>query len=233
MTTQKRKAGLARGVGSGVRLHANHRKSGPLGVAFRARLEDVIARAGSVKACAVRLKAESRSKANYEPRVAEWRAGKNLPSADGLALIARTFDVSVDWLLGFQVPERRSEREPVGDVRRLLLHEIHQLSDLDTVDIAVLTGAIPPGERLMNWTAELVVKQHAEMLDYSRRARLKAIIASHEQSRSRNRGLRPIARAMMSQSLDPATIAHLTRAASDRGARSTRRLLGKKAKANT
>ena len=58
--------------------------------------------------------------------VSAWFAAKRvrLPTPEQLWRISHLFDVSMDWLLGFSVPKRRSEREKVGVVWEELRSEV-------------------------------------------------------------------------------------------------------------
>jgi hypothetical protein len=118
MSTQKRP--LKTKPFASTQKHAG----GKLGTAFRKKLEELIQETGSVRAFARKLREGNASHTDYSPRVIEWRNGRNLPSFETLQLIGKQFDVSVDWLLGFPVPRRRTHREPIGDLAGALLQHI-------------------------------------------------------------------------------------------------------------
>lgn len=92
------------------------RAGGQMGDGLRRRLAGLVERAGSLRRFAEILYGDLSAKDPRAPRVREWIRGRNLPAAESLRLIADKFDVSVDWLLGFEVPERRTDRERVGDL---------------------------------------------------------------------------------------------------------------------
>ncbi len=123
MATQKRKPGKS-SARKGRRDSVSKRAGGQLGDSFRAKLEGLIERAGSQRRFAELLWTDVAAKVDRSPRVAEWRRGRSWPSADNLQLIATKFDVSIDWLLGFPVPERRSDREPIGELAVALMHHV-------------------------------------------------------------------------------------------------------------
>jgi transcriptional regulator with XRE-family HTH domain len=54
----------------------------------------------------------------------DWINGKRLPTREQLWSVSQVYDVSVDWLLGFPVPRRRSDRELVGTLRLDLRDEL-------------------------------------------------------------------------------------------------------------
>lgn len=56
--------------------------------------------------------------------VSGWCDHGIVPGGKHLALIANCADVSVDWLLGFEVPRRRTDRELIGDLARELVREL-------------------------------------------------------------------------------------------------------------
>jgi transcriptional regulator with XRE-family HTH domain len=49
----------------------------------------------------------------HDRRVSDW-LNHRLPSADNLRQIADRFGISIDWLLGFDVPMQRNERSRIG-----------------------------------------------------------------------------------------------------------------------
>lgn len=182
-----------------------------MGATFRSRLESLVEQAGSVKAFASRLRQSSASKTDYSPRVAEWRSGRNMPKSDSLWLIAKTFDISTDWLLGFKVPSQRSAREPVGDLRRLLEGEIARREDLDAADLSLVTEHMPMGEPLVGWLTDVVVREHALLINESRASRLRAHLDAYRQRSVAASGARsPIARALLKPELNEKSIGHLT-----------------------
>lgn len=63
--------------------------------------------------------------------VSAWCGGGIIPSAETLAWLGLCADVSIDWLLGFDVPRRRSAREPVGDLAGELRSEVVRRHDRD------------------------------------------------------------------------------------------------------
>lgn len=48
-----------------------------------------------------------------------------LPTLDRLRVVAERADISLDWLAGFDVPRRRSDREPVGELAQALVAHVH------------------------------------------------------------------------------------------------------------
>jgi transcriptional regulator with XRE-family HTH domain len=48
--------------------------------------------------------------------VSKWCDGGSLPGAKSLERIAARTGVSIDWLLGFEVPQRRAERAKIGSL---------------------------------------------------------------------------------------------------------------------
>lgn len=103
---------------------AAKRAGGKLGDQFREKLKSLIAIEGSQRALARKLRHGDASDTDYSPRVGEWLRGKNLPGFNNLQRIAQVCDVSVDWLVGFDVGRRRTDREPIGDLSRALLEHV-------------------------------------------------------------------------------------------------------------
>jgi len=100
------------------------RAGGKGGDAFRLKLGSLVAEAGSQRAFAKRLREGDASTTDYSPRIGEWLSGKNLPGFENLQRIAVAFNRSVDWLLGFDVAERRTDREPIGSLSSSLMEHI-------------------------------------------------------------------------------------------------------------
>ena len=95
-------------------------KGGRLGRTFRTHLKQLIEEAGSQRAFARRLHEGNASRSDYSPRVNGWLKGRDLPSFDGLHLIAQKFDVSIDWLAGYDVPRHREARAKIGTTAEAL-----------------------------------------------------------------------------------------------------------------
>jgi len=100
------------------------RAGGRLGDQFREKLKRLVIREGSQRAFAKKLRVGGASEVDYSPRVGEWLAGKNLPGFESLQRIASVCDVSVDWLFGFDVGQRLTDREPVGELSRALVDHV-------------------------------------------------------------------------------------------------------------
>jgi transcriptional regulator with XRE-family HTH domain len=73
---------------------------------FRERLGSMIARGGANGRLSANALA-SRCKLTSSRRVTDWLDGTVMPSADNLRRLAEALGVSVDWLLGFDVPKMR------------------------------------------------------------------------------------------------------------------------------
>lgn len=77
------------------------KRGGEIGVAFRARLETLIARSGSAANLLRAVNADSEAEIEIlsSSSLSDWRLGISCPSLEQLGHFARALGVSVDWLI--------------------------------------------------------------------------------------------------------------------------------------
>lgn len=122
---------------------------------------------------------EKFSRALGAPRhttVSAWLNGHSRPGSRFLGKIGEVTGVSVDWLLGFDVPKDRSEREQVGALRGALREHLVRLVEDEVRISAFVKGytdyddLVPPEQELLSEIEELFVgraKQSARHLNKS------------------------------------------------------------------
>jgi hypothetical protein len=89
---------------------------------LRRVLDDVFG--GSRTAFAAAIGRSGSRLSAWIPAYGDSRVEASLPSSEALHAISNASDRSADWLLGFDVPERRTERQTIGDLARELLAHI-------------------------------------------------------------------------------------------------------------
>ena len=67
-----------------------------------------------------------------------------MPGADNLHVIGQRTDVSLDWLVGFDVPRFRKDRTQVADVGEVLRSRLNEIAAL--IVHRGVAGAVPSGD---------------------------------------------------------------------------------------